>query len=304
MVRVRLAATALLVVLLGALAGCNAFAGGGQSTATIETVTPVPVPNETTGPASGTATGVAFETPPGVGPRGSLDIERLRRAQRNHLLGRSYRLNITGRVLDGSRVQSYRYRAAVATGPVYRTALRVDGPVRVGYTDGDVTYSREYDRASGRWNVTTSPVVTENPRRYHADMLTNYMSEEVDRMDRVTRNGTTYVRLFFSGTAAPGDPRYSESATGYRVTAFVRPDGFIRTVVVTYEFRDDGRRREASLRFRLSAVGNTSVPEPAWVRDWRTNATTTARGTATLTSSTRDTPTASGTATRGATATD
>lgn len=74
------------------------------------------------------------------------------------------------------------------------------------------------------------------------------------RYSAAVANESTYRVRFDAG-----------NVTSYRATAYVAPDGLIRTVVVNYRYEGYGDEGEYALRFETRDVGNTTVERPDWV---------------------------------------
>ena len=82
----------------------------------------------------------------------------------------------------------------------------------------------------------------------------------------VERAGETYYRLSAIGQGAPPTLReVNTRIVDYSVTAYVTPDGFVRTLVVAYSRQSNTETQRISIRFRYGAVGSTSVSKPAWL---------------------------------------
>ncbi|WP_225308125.1 MULTISPECIES: hypothetical protein [unclassified Haloarcula] len=70
---------------------------------------------------------------------------------------------------------------------------------------------------------------------------------------------------------ATDPPAAFEPADNYSARATVRPDGLVRSLTVSYW--DRSRNSLVSYEIRYSAVGETTVSRPTWVRKRWGNAT-------------------------------
>lgn len=253
------AAVAALVL----LAGCGgAFFDGGGPTTT-ETLTPAPV-------GSVAEAGPPAARPPGVATDGSVDVAALRRAHRAAIGNRtyawtfSYRANGTG---DGYRDRWFTRRVAV--GDSRYLATRSDPPSRVWralYVDETGGYLRTLTDDATYFEFVREP----GPPTEYAntgELIRRYLTGLPLTVDSVTRDGRTYYRVYSTGG---GKPDVSEGfnaprAVNYRVTAYVTPDGLVRTLAVEYDrSRIDGYHH-VSVRFDYAGLDATTVDRPAWV---------------------------------------
>jgi len=235
------------VVLCLVLAGCGAL-GSTQSTPT-ERVTPAPVPEETP-----RVDGRVLV--PGLRSGGITSAETLASAHRAAVANHSYTL--VGRWTGASRsretrlaVESehrYRYRSQSSDGR-YEDQSFVDGPTR---------YTRQRRPLGVRYSTDESVAAS-----VQADYLTGTAIERylTDRSGRVSVVDTTGGRRYEVVTTAV--PPELDGVADYRVTATVRPDGFVTQFSVSY--RDTSTETTVDYAFVYSSVGETTVERPAWV---------------------------------------
>lgn len=199
--------------------------------------------------------------PPGVGPGGVTDYERLASAHAEALAGRSYRLVITYREFAGGRPVGFAREEVRVTGPTtHAAAVERFGQIRydrsyVGedaYANGSARVLRTAD---GRWVV---PV----RQGTYAERVEQYLGwflsvERSSVIDRVERDGRTewFVRL-------GDDPWWGAvNASG---TAVIDDRGVVRSVRRSYEVPDSNVTVVVSIRH--PRIGGVTVEEPAWYR--------------------------------------
>ena len=251
------AVTALLV-----LAGCGTFVGGTSGPESTETVTPVAV----TTPAPATPTPSA-DPPPGVSANGSVDIERLVDAHESYVANRSYtwRFRYTIARWNGTLEQNITRQATVGKERFLVEQTNAELARSQSLYVGDVGYLR----ASYYGETKVERVSRPQDHRSYAfagDVVARFLTGVSVDVSVVERDGRTYYRLYTDGNDVPRPlNRFSSEAWNYTVTAYVTPQGFVRTVAVDYNRQGrDGNRRITS-RYDYSAVGSTTVTEPDWV---------------------------------------
>ncbi|KAA9398896.1 hypothetical protein Har1130_11860 [Haloarcula sp. CBA1130] len=236
----------LLVLLL--VAGCGAFSGAEQ-----QTVTPVPVPEQSQDDSV-----EAVITADGV------DARRLAAAHRRATRNRSYVLGMRLSLEWGTQIvslvveDSYHYE--------YRTEIVDKNYTKRVYTDGARRYIYD-ERAQGAWTATRRPtpvsdLLDPDPARLvEAYLATN---SSVDR----PRDGCDTCPVILTATEPPAA---FEPADNYSVRAAVRPDGLVQSLTVSYW--DRSRNALVDYEIRYSAIDDTDVSRPAWVRQHWANAT-------------------------------
>jgi len=275
-VRVGLVVASLLVA-----AGCSALPGGpAQSSESTPELTPAPVPARSATPTPDTVPEAVLA--PGIDADGSVDMERLARAHQSYLDTRSY---------------TWRYGQTRTSQETDRTVANVTrrverGPNATLVEDSGfpmVTDNTRYltDRRGYQWSrsAAESPYTilgeTRGDRTYDpvGVLLEQFLDNQRFRLATVERNGRRYLRLY----APPGPPPpglFDDRANmrDYTVTAYVMPSGFVQSLTASFADADVDHR--VSIRFEYTAVGNTTVPRPRWVkRAWSTPAGTATPGT-------------------------
>lgn len=285
---------AVLVVGLVVLAGCSAFTPGGATasgTAT-GTVTALPVPgaDETATPVPG---------PPGVDPNGSVSPAALFAAHRAAVANRSYTWRLTHQLTDlatGSVVDGYEKRLQVDPNGAYLLETnRGDRQNQTMFVDGTVGYSRIVIN-----NRTSRRVLQQAIDHRHYVGTGRYLQLFLDADDAdvaaVERGGQRYYRIHVRGAPAALDERHpQETVHNYTATAYVRPSGLVRALIVSYDYTLRHDRVGVSFRLDYLDVGSTTVTRPDWI------AGVTPTGTAPIAPSA--TPTGAPTETATATAT-
>jgi hypothetical protein len=252
---------ALVVVCLVVVAGCSALPGGPSDREPTETVTPVPVTTPT--PAASTQPG---DLPPGVFANGSVDVEHLVDAHESYLADRSYtwqlrysvagadilRNNFTRRVTVGQE----RFLVEQTTPAVSRNqTLYVDDKARLRTTQRGQEEFTWVDEPQGSQSYA-----------FAGDVVERFLAGVSVDVSVVERGGRTYYRLYTDGNDIPNSlTRFGVAARNYTMTAYVTPQGFVRTVVVDYNLGEEYDNRRVTSRYDYSAVGSTTVAEPDWV---------------------------------------
>ncbi|MFU1782545.1 hypothetical protein ACM16X_14270 [Haloarcula japonica] len=238
----------LLVLVLLLFAGCGAFGGAER-----QTVTPVPVPEQSQdGRANPAVTG------------DTVDARELAAAHRRATRNRSYVLGIRLSLEWGTQIVSF----VVEDGDnyEYRTEIVGQNYTKRVYNNGNRRYVYD-ERAEGAWTATRRPipvsgVLDPDPARLIEAYLATNVSVERPRDDCDTCSVTL--------TATEPPPAF-EPADNYSVRATVRPDGLVQSLTVSYW--DRSRNSLVSYEIRYSAVGETTVSRPTWVRKHWGNAT-------------------------------
>lgn len=248
------------VVVLLSTAGCNAFVGA--DTADRGTVTPAPVPTE----SSLTPTGP--ESPPGVTDEHLDNVALLSAAHQQALRNTSYTLQERYDQY-GTNTSSVRRAKTITVGSPtqYREELvrmttdtngtvtryeqstyadgtrwyerRDDGTVE--YQSGDIRFSQDKFAARAAFYLNRYGVVSQSSTRV------------------VTRDGSRLYRVRGSG----GDISTAEPLEAFTIELLVEPNGFIRQFDVRYRTED----RIAEYRFWYERVGETTVTRPAWLNE-------------------------------------
>ena len=279
-------AAALALAALLVTAGCSAIGGGDGGGATL---TPAPVPTDTPEPTP------VPTVAPGVSRQSVVSVWDLAGTHRRTLEATSYTTVKTIAVMDGERtLQSFTRRVRVAPGgdpyllrqryeraedypitisPARRVRLWYDngsGAFRLGGPDGTRYVGDEAIAAGG--------LVTDNTEyKRLGRLLSGFELRVTGRVD--AREDTRYRiesdrlrrRSALRVPPALTDPR---NAT---ITVLVSPEGVVRRYVLAYNASYEGESVRVVQTFRVSAVGSTTVREPAWVE--QANATASANAT-------------------------
>lgn len=260
---------AVVVVALVLLAGCGGVSLGESGPETPEkTLTPVPLS------ANGTdaRTGTPSERPPGVSAGGVVDTRRLHEAHDSFLADRSYRwtldYDLAGPGRAGAEFDQGFLRWAVVEPDRFLVRQANDGELvnqslfvneSGGYlrtVEGNVTHNRTIARPGTSEEYVPSGQIIE---RFLTGMNPN--------VTRVERRGRTYYRLHDSTGLPPTMERLATEISNYSVTAYVTPEGFVRSMSVTFDRSWGGGYERVSIRFYYEAVGSARVERPAWVAD-------------------------------------
>jgi hypothetical protein len=292
-------ALALAAVALVAVAGCGAAPFGSDTRPTpAETLTPVPVST----PPESTATPV--ERPPGVTTGGVVDTRRLGEAHDAAVANRSYRWTLEydvdrsgqATVFDGGFT-----RQAVVEPDRFLVRQREDdralnGSLFVNETGG---YLRTVEDNVTRTETLVRPG-TSDDYVVSGQLVERFLSGMNPTVTRVDRDGRTYYRLHDRTGVPPTLERLAMQISDYSVTAYVSPEGFVRSMTVSYVRSTNSESERVTVRFYYEDVGSATVDRPAWVDGLSLPTRTPARP------SQPDTPTArsaSGNVTRTETAT-
>jgi len=257
---------AVFVAVLVVLAGCGAVPFGGESPATpSETLTPVPVPATTD--QSGTAT--PSDRPPGV-DGGQIDVARLRAAHEAALTWDSYTWALDYDVREQSQSE-----AVFDEGFQRRVFVERDRFLVEQVEDGRSLEQTLFVDDSGgylqvvRDNETDRDAIRDPGEladyELGGQLIERFLTGTSPDVTRIQRDGQTYYRLYDESDVPPTLERLATAIQNYRVTAYVTPGGFVRSMVVRYERTWDSGGEAVSIRFDYSAVGETTVETPEWV---------------------------------------
>lgn len=253
----RLLAGAVVVAVLLATAGCNAplVAEDGPSETT--TVTPAPLPGALA--EAGDEAGRGY--PPGVGPDGVTDAQRLVAGHEATLHDTSYtvRLTTTREAANGSVQTQYVRELRVATPVRFHYVLTVRdarGQRRIErWRAGDEAFAAETtdgERTYDRLEAPTRPTLVTDAE------LNRFVGIEPSRLaGTVTRNGSTLYRLV-------GGPSDVSGLSNVSYVALVDSSGRLASYTVTYEVSQHGETRTVRVEASFEAVGETTVERPPW----------------------------------------
>lgn len=268
---VGLVAIVTLVVLVSAVVGVGiqggarpADAGAGAGSPGERTVASTPSP----------ALPGAAPFPPGVNGSGVTDPGRLGVAHARAVRGTSYHLLLVRRISSAGNgsdsVQAGYRRIRVNDTMRFRTESGGNisiteggfGSISVGvYADGSEVYRRV--QQGNRSVFLTGPMM-------RADRFSNRVERYVSLY--LATGETTVSRTIDGGNVsyvvtARGSPtRIEGPVANYTAVAVVRPDGFVRSLNVSYDRISNGTEEHEHVRFRLvyRRVGGVEVAQPSW----------------------------------------
>lgn len=271
----------LAVLVLATTAGCSGFLDADGSTES--TVTPAPVPTDV--PESGVGSLIL----PGVSADGSFDDDALSAAHQSALSegGFAWRIerNQTG-YLGNTTGSSMQYRTVTfanastfyydTNGRTVRSERRrVFYPEYSEYADGSDVYvrGRPVGQADYQWDRYTATGTRSRFVDPTASAIGWYLNVDRVSISRIDGDGERHYRLSTTDTSA----RLNETASNYSATAVVTPRGLVRNLTVTYrtsrESANETVRFTHRYTYRLTEVGNVSVPEPDWLSTARERTT-------------------------------
>ncbi|PSP63661.1 hypothetical protein BRC79_11080 [Halobacteriales archaeon QH_8_67_27] len=256
---------AVVAALAVAMAGCSAVVptdnGGRPST----TATPAPVPGDTA-----TATPDP-SLPPGVYANGSVSPGALGLAHDEELRGQSFtwRVEYERRNRDdGAVVDSVSKRMRV--GPDGSYLLRTErstGERQTVYAGETGTYLRSVFE-----NVSTERELDyEFDHRRHLltpQSLYRYLPSDSATVTRVRRGDRLFYRVHVTTPPLGVSNRHPKQVVrNYSATAYLTPEGLVRTLAVRYDYRLRGEAVSLSLRTEHRRVGETTVERPDWAAE-------------------------------------
>jgi len=280
--RAGLAVVVAVLALVGVFAVQATLAGVGLDGGTpTESVPTTAAPNDSVTPVALTGTPPGSGVPPGsdgvpgVGPNGTVTIDRLLEAHSQRLTGRSYRItrSYRGPPADGSTIQTYLRSRRLATTPL-RSLIEVRSTWENGsqrgtedlYFDGRDWYRASYQSGSFNYgNASGAPellvVNTDGTATLERYLRT---SGSLAVTDRRTVNGSVRYRIV--GEGAPRATPFA-GATNYTVRATVGPDGLVYRLRATYRLAVDGDRVPVSVDWRLEPDEELVIDPPLWYQE-------------------------------------
>lgn len=252
---------AAVVTTLVLLAGCSAvpFGSDDPRTGPTDTVTPVPV---TDGPTP-TRT-LPDDLPPGVLSNGTIDADALVRAHTAHLDNRTYtwRVRYDTGVGDGDRLVR-RLVVGRETFAVSQTRGETGRNVSL-YVNATGGYLRAVEAGQPRYDFLPLPGRAED-----YDFATASIHQLLDdgrvSVSTVERRGRTYYRLYAAGDPPTSVGPAGATTTGFSATAYVTPEGFVRSLAAEYVRAVDGDRTRVTMRFDYSRLGESNPTPPDWL---------------------------------------
>jgi len=248
-----------LILLFVVIVGGITIVSESQTAETATTVTPAPVLDDPTQTPSRVS---PKELPPGVSPTGTIDAERLIRAHRQQLDGKSYTWTYIH--IRTHRQSNERYVTRSRRVEVDETAMLVVSSGFLPPPENRTVYLTEQNGYQ-RTSVSEPEVINETrgDRSYVFTKNVELILSTVEyRVDFHERNGQQYTRLYAS--MRNNSQTAIESRTGNRsITAYITPEGLIQTLIIVYS----DSNVQVSDRFEYSDVGETVVSRPDWVAD-------------------------------------
>ena len=236
---------AVWVVLALVLAGCGSVATGAETPG--ETLTPVPVPEVTDTPAT---------LPPGVSGASVTDTDTLLDAHAAAIQGRSYTLTVD--VRTGSERARRVIRVETPTRYLRRDTLAEPWGSATQFADGEHLYTRtdygstvEYGRIES-----VSP-----PRSQTVQLSRAFLRLDEVRVAETRVGGEVAYELTGQYPIHPA----VETMENVTLRAVVEPDGFVRSLNVSYTRHSDYVRMNVTRSFAYTDVDATTVERPVWV---------------------------------------
>lgn len=276
--RVGLVVVVAVVALAGVFAVQATLAGAGLDGDPSPAAAPTTTPGNAETSVTPTETPVGAGAPPGsdavpgVGPDGTVTVDRLLEAHSQRLTGRSYRLrrSYRGPPADGSTDQTFLRERTLATTP-RRSLIEVRSTWANGsqrgtedlYFDGRDWYRASYQSGSFNYgNASGAPellvVNTDGTQTLERYLRT---SDRLVVTERRTVDGSARYRIV--GKGAPRATPFA-GATNYTVTATVGPDGLVYRLDVTYRLAIGERRVPVSVDWRLEPAESLVIEPPRW----------------------------------------
>ena len=253
-----------LVVALALTAGCSALSDSGDTS----TLTPAPVPQ----PATTTETS---PLPPGVTGASIESVDRLSLAHLEATNGTAYvwQSNYTRIRYFGNKtfVGHIRQTATVENQSVYTYWTNRKKAPR----EAQFSYLGEYGLyadSTGRYTrlkqggTFTYERLSPQPARQQIGRRTGSAVDEYLRTENVTVTETRVDGArFYEIVGTDYAFRSGYGIRDYTARAIVSPDGFVRSLAVSYNQTRDGEREHIEYTFAYSRLGNATVDEPDWV---------------------------------------
>jgi hypothetical protein len=264
----------LCVAVLAITAGCGTFATTNEPT---PTVTPVPVTDVPT--EQSTPVGIA----PGLSGGGVRNVERLADAHLESLEGETYVWESTREIdrlpnrSDDEHVVDQRLRVADDRRYVFSTNRRDfhhQGDVRLlndvtEFADGETTYKRFVPFGDTGFHYDRKPVkpATEAYAREMAVPIRQFLAVGDATVAEARVDGDLYYRVSANRTKPPG----LIQGQNYSVTALVSPNGFVRSMNVTYDVERSERAATVTYQFEFEQLEGVAIERPVWVSEqWST----------------------------------
>jgi len=272
--------TVLVLAVMLALAGCSGVAS--SDTTPTRSVTPAPVPTEST-PAT-------RATVDGLSPQGVENASLLASAHRRRLAGGPFTERTVTTVRDGNGTVLGRRSLLVQRGP---DAFRIEYAIKGGprddarsfrtvaaevWSDGRTTVRSVTDRDGSRRQQRLPSGFYANFVEPEASLYAQTLERaSLRRVDRRVVDGTPRYVFVAEGV----EPRPVFGLTGVDPTgnaslrAVVGADGVVHRVTITFPARYRGRPATVEHGFEYVEVGTTTAPRPSWYEEAIENGTPT-----------------------------
>jgi len=250
----------LAVAALIVLAGCSGLGLGGDGGTDTpgsgpDSVTPAPAPTTAAPTGTDTPTPLA-NAPPGIGPDGIEDRRALMEAFERVVENRTY--SVAVRASDAVVGDSVKYTYRVEDQNEY-ALVTDDGATTMAYGDSGVQFERDYAFGDGDVRIESDRVAMgPSASVWPWAFVWTYLRGS-GSVDTVDRNGSTFYRVRRTSDSAEAVPE-----SNYTMTAYVRADGFVKTVDVAYDRVRNGTRARVERRWTF-ALDTGPVSEPDWV---------------------------------------
>lgn len=265
----------LLAAALVAVAGYGVYSAAPQQTgevpvASAATTTQTPVP---------TTTGPPEQLAPGLTRDGVTDASTLAGAHADQVRNDSYTVVVAGTTWNANRsvywrVDSYA-RVGAGGSPVLFVWNTSGVPPDVSTLRSDIaiwhndtqSFARHVDANGTAHYHRSAPerdVLGSTPGRGPA-IRSLFGAVNTTVVERIERNDTTLYRVV--STAQPRSMVSDRPRSNYSLSALVDSSGLVHRYRVSYDVHEDGRTLHRSRTWRLSAIGTTTVGEPAWLDD-------------------------------------
>jgi len=278
----------LLLVTVVVIAGCSGLTGGGENNPTrtsVSDVTPVPVTqtqwltdtrNATTSPS--------VSHPPGVFANGTVDANSLANSHASVAANQSYVWSFELARNEANSVEGNTTRLKMKRDA---DALLVGQSASSG-TDGRALYAVNKTGYLANFVAKETTVRETSPpgsaTRYvsSTQLIIRYLTGPTFDVTTVEQDGRIFYRLYAqSGPLPRATSDLSGPLLDVSITAYVTPDGFVRTLTVEYDSPEAGLRERVRIRYDYSGLGETTVAEPTWLQQARSDRNTTATTTPT-----------------------
>jgi uncharacterized protein YceK len=256
---------AVVAALAVAMAGCSTVVPADAGERPSATVTPAPVPTDT-------ATAERdLSLPPGVDADGSVSAGALWMAHNGVVREQSFTWQVeyerrnrdTGAVVDSVS----KHMRVDANGSYLLQTERSTRERKTVYAGETGTYLKNVFE-----NVSTERELDyEFGHRRHLltpQSLYRYLSADSATVTEMRRGDHTFYRIHVTAPPVGVNERHPDQVVrNYSATAYLTPEGLVRTLVVRYDYRLRGEDVSLYLRTEYRQVGETAVERPDWAAE-------------------------------------